>query len=323
MSNQVILRLNAMGDILLAIPVARQLGQQHKVFWVINKKWKDLRQFLPAEVMLYDGATSLLSLSKEIRSLSPEMVIDLQGKISSFFMKHFSGAKYASYRKRSLSEQWQISTGQYPINISNDSPVWKRYADTAGIEISAPDPLLEMTPDYLASSRELAISLGLKPKEYFLIHPDASKPGKILPEEGLREILRQAPQTTAIIGTGSRNFNLNDFPNLIDLRNKISLDQLPGIMANSSGVISTDSGPMHLARATDAPLVCLFFQTDPSLGFSPVPSTKNLVISKPLPCKPCSIHGQREDCPEGHFNCRALNWKKVSTEIWSFMDVTK
>jgi heptosyltransferase-2 len=320
MANQVIIRLNAMGDILLAVPVARELGAHHKVFWIINKKWQELSQFLPANVLFFDGPHSLLETVKKIREIDPETVFDLQGKISSVFMKYLSGKKFTSYQKRTLAEQWQVSSGKYPIKISNSSPVWQRYATSAKIELKNPNPLLNLSAEYLSSSKKLAKNIGLEPGNFILIHPDASKPGKVLPENGLKEIIRNATCQIALIGTGTQDFNLSEFSNLIDLRNKLLLGQLPGIMANSRGVISTDSGPMHLARATNVPLTCLFFQTDPSLGFAPVPSEKNFIVSKTLPCKPCSIHGQRSVCPEGHFNCRTLKWDSVAKEIWSFMD---
>ena len=87
----------------------------------------------------------------------------------------------------------------------------------------------------------------------------------------------------------------------------------------AKAVISTDSGPMHLARAVNTPLVAIFFQTDPSLGFSPIPSDKTLVISESLPCKPCSLHGQNEVCPAGHFKCRQIDIEKTVKQIFDFL----
>jgi heptosyltransferase-2 len=91
-------------------------------------------------------------------------------------------------------------------------------------------------------------------------------------------------------------------------------------MKLSAGIISSDSGPMHLARACEIPVVGIFVQTDPSLGFSPVPGKNVMVISNPLPCKPCSLHGQRQVCPEGHFACRKFNPEEVAEKISRFLE---
>jgi hypothetical protein len=51
----------------------------------------------------------------------------------------------------------------------------------------------------------------------------------------------------------------------VDLRNKTDFQQLQTIMAQSKAVIGMDSGPIHLAFATQAPVVCGFTTIQPDL----------------------------------------------------------
>ena len=126
---------------------------------------------------------------------------------------------------------------------------------------------------------------------------------------------RHAGKPLAAIGDGETPLPV---PSIIDLRGKIPLSELPWVMSLSSGIISSDSGPMHLARAVDIPVAGIFLQTDPCLGFSPIPGPRVKVISRPLGCKPCSLHGRRSVCPEKTWACRDLSWDEIAADIAAF-----
>lgn len=319
MSNvEIVLRLNAMGDVLLTVPVLRAIAANDtEVHLVINERWKALAEFLPAKVHTYDGTASLVHLANELKHLHPEALFDLQGKLSTVALRSLIAAPVTRiYQKRTISEQLQAFGKRYPLRLSDSRPVWQKYADTCGVEIHKPDASLNLTNDYLNECRKVLEYNGLKEKSFIFIHPEASKPGKAMTPELVAALQEASPLPTAIIGTGKAVFHCEE-PHK-DLRNRFELRYLPGIMHLASAVISSDSGPMHLARAVDTPLAAVFFQTDPSLGFAPIPSEKTLVISESLPCKPCSLHGQNETCPAGHFKCRQIDVKGITEKIFSF-----
>lgn len=315
---EIILRLNAMGDILLLVPVLREFARlETQIHLVINRRWAELAEFLPAQVHFFNGPASMLKLIADLQKLEPEAIHDLQGKLSTIAMRLLIKAPRATdYRKRSLTEQLQSITGRFPLRFTDQRPVWQKYADTCGVSITEPNPLLNLPDDYLTECSSLLSQFGLQKKRFFFIHADAAKAGKALPAPLLPSIATALGQTAVLTGTGSEPVILPD--NAIDLRNKISLRQLPGFFHLSSGVVSSDSGPMHLARAVDVPVVGIFIQTAPSLGFSPVPGKQVLIISRELECKPCSLHGHRSVCPLGHFACRNLDHAEVTKKIRNF-----
>ena len=319
MSNvEIVLRLNAMGDVLLTVPVLRALAANDtEVHLVINERWNALSEFLPAKIHTYKGTTSLIKLANELKHLNPESLFDLQGKLSTIALRTLIGAPVTRvYQKRTWGEQLQAIGHRYPLRLSDERPVWQKYADTCGVSIDKPDASLNMTSEYLDECRKLLAFTGLKEKSFIFIHPEASKPGKAMTQELVTAIQEASPVPTAIIGTGKSTFRCEE-PHL-DLRNRFELRYLPGILSMAKAVISSDSGPMHLARAVDTPLAAVFFQTDPSLGFAPIPSEKTIVISESLPCKPCSLHGQNDVCPEGHFKCRQINVSAITAQIFDF-----
>lgn len=316
---EIVLRLNAMGDILLAVPTLRAMASNDvEVHLVVNSRWQALTSFLPAHTHLFAGTGSLIRLGKELKSLNPRALFDLQGKLSTIALRSLVGAPITRiYQKRSLHEQFSAISRQYPLRLFDQRPVWQKYAEVCGVDVSEPDPSLNLSDAYLQECRDIFTGAGLQEKKFIAIHPEASKPGKELTQALLTQLQKDSPLLTVVIGTAKSTLQVTS-PHL-DMRNRFELYHLPGFLKLSAGVISSDSGPMHLARAVNTPLAAIFLQTCPSLGFSPVPAANTLVISRELPCKPCSLHGQNDTCPEGHFACRDLEAASTAAQIFNFL----
>jgi heptosyltransferase-2 len=67
-------------------------------------------------------------------------------------------------------------------------------------------------------------------------------------------------------------------------------------------LVTNDSAPMHLAVAMKTPVVAIFGATVPEFGFAPLGKQNVVVETRPLDCRPCSIHGG-DRCPIGTFDC--------------------
>jgi heptosyltransferase II len=95
----------------------------------------------------------------------------------------------------------------------------------------------------------------------------------------------------------------------INLCGKTNIKTLSFLISKCHLFITNDSGPMHLASASQIPLVAIFGPTTRELGFFPL-GAKSIVVEIDLPCRPCSLHGG-EKCPLGHFKCM----KEISAEM--------
>ena len=314
---EILLRLNAMGDILLLVPTLREFERKGiETHLVINERWLELSEFLPAKVHIFKRALGLWHLAEELQQLKPAAVHDLQGKLATIALRLMIKApRKTQYIKRGMREQLRAIAGKFPLHFADQRPIWQKYAQTCGLAISKPDARLNLSEAYLQESRQLLKDFSLAPHQFIAVHADASKPGKALPQSLVENLQAEAKLPLVQIGTGTGPAATDK---IVDLRNRISLHQLPGFLHLSAGLVSSDSGPMHLGRAVDIPVAGVFIQTSPSLGFAPVDGDKNLIISRQLPCKPCSLHGQRAICPEGHFACRDLDWPETVAQIFAF-----
>lgn len=77
----------------------------------------------------------------------------------------------------------------------------------------------------------------------------------------------------------------------------LPLDALRALVERAALLITTDSGPRHVAVALDVPVVCLIGPNDPRYTNYLLQRTE--LIRKDLPCSPC----QQKVCPLGHREC--------------------
>ena len=78
------------------------------------------------------------------------------------------------------------------------------------------------------------------------------------------------------------------------LSGKTSLETLIGVLAESSLMITNDSGPMHMAAALGIPTVAVFGPTDEKVTAPFGPRTR--IVKHPVECSPCLLR----ECPIDH-----------------------
>jgi heptosyltransferase-2 len=80
------------------------------------------------------------------------------------------------------------------------------------------------------------------------------------------------------------------------------LARLAALLGRVSGLVTGDSGLMHVAAAMGTPVVAIFGPTVRSFGFEPAGPGHRVLEVEGLECRPCSLHGGAR-CPRGHFRC--------------------
>lgn len=77
-----------------------------------------------------------------------------------------------------------------------------------------------------------------------------------------------------------------DLP-VLDLIGATGLPELAAVLGACSVVVAHDSGPLHLARLMNVPVVALLGPTPPAMFFRPGPTPLVLWPGGALPCAPC------------------------------------
>jgi len=97
---------------------------------------------------------------------------------------------------------------------------------------------------------------------------------------------KERQETALITAAGARN-----------LCGRTSLVDALDLIAACDAVVSNDSGLMHVAAATQRPLLAIYGSSTPD--YTPPLSDRKQVLYRRLDCSPCF----KRDCPYGHTDC--------------------
>ncbi|HAO93760.1 MAG: hypothetical protein A2X99_01490 [Deltaproteobacteria bacterium GWB2_55_19] len=171
---------------------------------------------------------------------------------------------------------------------------------------------------FLSREDELEAEAVLKEIEkrkrpFAVIHPFGSKEVKWWPLDKVERfsglLAGRFDLTPVIIGdasTASLAEKAAEKCNGISTAGKLTLRGAAALMARAAFVLSTDSGPMHMAQALGVPTIALFGPDDPRLT-GPLNGNSN-VVRELLPCAPC----RKKQCIYPEVRCMtAISPEKV------------
>ena len=305
-----VIRFSSIGDIVLTTPVIRALKQQMpgaEIHYLTKKANHSLLQnnkYIDKIHLLEDS-----DLFHKLRKAKFDYIVDLHKNLRSLKVKIALGVKSKSFQKLNLKKLLLV---KLKINKM---------------------PKLHIVDRYLEAASELGIKNDYKGLDFFLqeedyIPPDALpldfQGGYIAVVVGSKHYTKQMPQDLLIkickgidkpiILLGDKT----DFAKATQIEKEVgtrvfngcgayNINQSSALVKNSIGVITADTGLMHIASALDKNIICLWGNTVMDFGMYPYRSknsqaeTHNFEVSN-LSCRPCSKLGYSK-CPKKHFDC--------------------
>ena len=310
-----VLRLSSLGDVILTLPVVRELHRSHPAarieYWT-KEEYADVVRFDPAIAHVRRlecdarKPEDLVSMSAELEDC--DLIVDLHGSARTrvlTFRQRAPVLRAASFRL--LRSRWVHARWSRPRPTPH---ALERYA--RGLEpLAIP---VEGTPE-VAAGDEAERWAG----EWFSAWRPSTPPVALCP--GARHATKRWPEAhwlaldAALARQGSPRlyFSLEAERKALgalsarvaeDPAARWSSEPLPrmaALLSRCSKAVACDSGLMHLAAARGLAVVAMFGSTSPALGFAPA-GEGHEVLCRNEPCQPCTLHG-RERCPKGHFRC--------------------
>jgi heptosyltransferase-2 len=314
-----VIRLSAIGDILLTTPVLRLLHQHcpgAQIDFVVKAAYRELLQAHPCidRLVLFQEGQTLYQLLRTLRQTRYDMVLDLHRTLRSGLLSYgLPTCHKLAYNKRTLRRALLVHLGWNTLR--RIIPVPELYAaPLRRLGIKAPLPALEM---HLESGSQGAIWAYLTHvfpascgRPLLALAPGARWPTKRWPVERFATVAQELAHTqkaAVVILGGTDDVPLGQelchrlsVP-VLNSTGTLSLMQTAALLRQCHLLLSNDSGLMHLAAALQVPVVAIFGPTVQEFGFYPF-QARAQVVSTALACRPCSTKGSTH-CPHGHHHC--------------------
>lgn len=308
-----VFRLSALGDVILTTGVLNH--------WHAGRGWRFHVVTREAFAPVFDNnpaATAIAAKDEDLRmprmrawfaDLATEYagwgLLDLHGTMRSRMLSFFWRGPVLRYPKFAIARRAFLYSGGRLFRESlNAANVPQRYA--LAVDATAP-PASALLPAMYISGEERLFAQSFLANLFgddvlkeasgrvgiVATHPFAAHPRKAWPREQYRALLAELDAQGVpwlVIGRGEPLFP----GDARDVSNRTTLRQSAALLAACGALVTGDSGPMHMATAVNTPVVALFGPTTREWGFYPSgPHAR--VLERDMPCRPCSLHGNR-DC---------------------------
>ncbi|WP_297796903.1 glycosyltransferase family 9 protein [uncultured Eudoraea sp.] len=318
-----VIRLSAMGDVAMIVPVLSALNNQfpHLKVTVLTKAFFSPLFEQLSNVNVYEadvngkhkGILGLWKLFKELNGLGIDAVADLHNVLRSSILRGFFRSTKIPFVQidKGRKEKRALTAHKNKVFMPLKS-TFQRYADVFD-KLGYPLNLEFSSPKSKAKLSEKALQLvGKDNLKWIGIAPFATYPGKMYPRDLMEEIIATLNNTKKykilIFGGGKlENEIVKDwsasYQNCINTIGKLSFREELGLISNLDLMLSMDSGNGHLAAIYDIPTVTLWGVTHPYAGFAPFnqpPENSLLSDRTEYPLIPTSVYGNK--MPEGYAN---------------------
>lgn len=311
-----VIRLSAMGDVAMTVPVLRELIKKYPnvQITVLSKPFlkpvfNSLENvtFFAAEVNgKHKGLLGIYKLFKELKSLKIDVVADLHNVLRSKVLRAlfaFSGKKVAFVNKGRKEKRALTATKNKVFKQLKTTH--QRYADvfnSLGFNISIDTPTF---PRKQELTSEIIKITDKKNSNWIGIAPFAQYNSKMYPIDLMEQVIELLSKKDnlkiLLFGGGKKEAEIleniaSKYENTTNVTGKLKLDQELILISNLDKMLSMDSGNAHFSALFGIPTFTIWGITHPFTGFAPFNQPFENAILPDLnkyPNIPCSIYGNK------------------------------
>lgn len=333
----VLVRLGARGDVVFASPLVRAIRRRHpgaRIVWVVEAPSADLVRHNPDidRVVVWPRESwrgslvrgrwvrlgrDIRAFVEELRTLEPELAVDLHGLLRSALVARLSGAREVVGLGAREGSRFLVDR-VIPRDVGDRTRISSEYLHLAtelGWDVSDFRLDIHIGAADRAGAAAHRARVGLA-EPWAILAPFTTRPQKhwredrwaplalrIREESGLRPVLLGGPgdavAAARIAGAADAAPRLRGAAGpLVNLVGATSLGEAAALVAGAHLVVGVDTGLTHLGVAAGRPTVALFGST---LPYTHAPGHPLRVLHLPLACSPCRT---RPTC-DGAFTCMA------------------
>jgi len=312
-----VIRLSAMGDVAMTVPVLRAFSLQYPEvkITVVSRPF-----FLPffngiSNVTFFGvdlkerhkGFAGLLRLFSDLKRLQIDAVADLHNVLRSKVVRTLfalSGKKIAATDK-GRADKKALTRAENKVFAPVKSMV-ERHIDTfekLGFPISLENPIF---PQKAQLSKEIFEITGEKQQNWIGIAPFAQYETKVYPQDLMQKVIDGLAENTNrkifLFGGGEAEIQkLNQLQsqhkNVVVVAGKLKFQQELDLISNVDVMLSMDSGNAHIAAMLGVKVITLWGATHPYAGFKPFNQPDEFCLTADrtqYPLLPTSVYGNKK-----------------------------
>jgi ADP-heptose:LPS heptosyltransferase len=310
------MRLSAMGDVAMTVPVLRAFVQQNpeiKITVISRPFFKPFFEGIPNlsffafdEKNRHKGFFGLLRLFQDLKALHIDAFADLHNVLRSKVVRTLfalSGKKTA-FVDKARAEKEALTRAENKI-FQPLTTMFERHAKVfqeLGFTVDLSQPKF---PKKAVLDNEIIQVIGENNQKLIGIAPFAQYDSKVYPLDLMQEVINKLAENSnykiLLFGGGKKEIELldslsNGKKNVVVVAGKLKFQQELQLISNLDVMLSMDSGNAHIAAMLGVKVITLWGATHPFTGFSPFnqPLENALVSDRNLfPKLPTSVYGNK------------------------------
>ena len=283
--------------------------------------------FIGVNLDNYKGLTGLYKLYKKLNEHKPHCVADLHDVLRTKILRSYflmlSGAKVANIVK-GRSEKQKLTRNKNKVQVQLKS-TFERYRDVF-TRLGFP-----FTPSFTSlfngGKGDISEFSNIIPQKgenkWVGVAPFAAHRGKIYPTEKMEQVialLSNEPDVEIFcFGNGPKEEAVvNDwcgkYPRVHSFLGRTNFNGELRLISHLDTMICMDSANMHMASLAGTPAISVWGATSPLAGFLGWNQKNEDCVELPLPCRPCSIFGNKP-CIYGDFRCMNIAPEVIAQKV--------
>lgn len=323
-----VIRFSAMGDVAMTVPVVYALAKQYPNVRITMLSKPFARPFfeelapnvgfMEADINAeYHGIKGLNALYRRLTAKKFTAIADLHNVLRSNYLRmrfnvdNYRVAHINKHRKqrKALTRNNNKVFKPIPTAFDNYKKVFEELGYPINLEFSTLFPQsksqLQLLPTIIGEKKKFQQWIGIAP---FAAHQGKTYPLPLM-KEVIEKITNNYPSCRIFLFGGGQKEkallqeiaqNNNHCTNVAGQLNGLQQELI--LMSHLELMVSMDSANMHLASLVNTPVVSIWGATHPYTGFMGWNQKLENAVQVDLPCRPCSIFGNKP-CLRGDYDC--------------------